>query len=173
MSIIKSLPRSTRFIPVQARFLALFNSPSLGLYRFDGASNTNVVLTALRKSCVYLIEQFSFVCSIDQAAFLEAVAVVPNLQFIKTNEGTPVFEKVIPCLNYIDNSEVIQFFVNDLSGNNLAATFRGALRQPASLVGVPFVWATIGMNIYEVTDHDYVCAFREDHKDSKTLIQVE
>ena len=140
MSIIKTIPKSSRFIQVDIDFLSTFNDPTLGKYNFDIPANRGVVLLEpVNRTSVYLIDRYSFSATIPDGTYLEAVETTPTAQLRKRIDGIPIYQKPIPCINYIDNAEALAYFwsfesaIDQAQQDAVIIDFRGILGQPADL----------------------------------------
>lgn len=163
MSIIKTIPQDSRFIQTVNRFTALFNVPTLGQYNFEnGAVNEYVtVLNSLQKNHIYMIEKYSFSATIDEGVFLEATANICTFQLFRAIDRQVIYQVPIQLINYADGVSCIGYFWAAQENDQLVATFRGLLNQPAPLVGVPSVVAQVTLNIYEIVDTDWIQDFKQ------------
>lgn len=179
MSIIKTIPPSSKYIQVDAIFTATFNVPTLNTYDFSIAANENIVLLEpLTPTSIYIIDRYSFSAQTPEGTFLEAINTIPTAQLKKRIDNLQIFQKPIPCINYIDNAESIGYFFSKLGAKEQAArdaltiTFRGLLNQPASLAGVNTIRALLSFSIYEIIDRNWTQLFREQTEHNKQTIQV-
>lgn len=163
MGISKTIPQDSRFIQTVNTFTALFNVPSLGQYNFvNGAVNENIaVLSNLQKNHIYMIEKYSFSATIPEGAFLEATANVCTFQLLRSIDKQVVYQAPIPLINYIDGQSCVGYFWAAQDSDVLIATFRGLLNQPAALVGVASIIAQVTLNIYEISDTDWIQSFKQ------------
>lgn len=163
MSIQKTIPQDSRFIQTANRFTALFNVPTLGNYNFEnGAVNAYIpVLNSLQKNHVYMIEKYSFSATIDEGVFLEATSQVCTFQLFRASDRQVIYQVPIPLINYADGVSCIGYFSTTQDNDQLLATFRGLLSQPAPLVGVAAVIAQVTLNIYEILDSAWIQTFKQ------------
>lgn len=161
--IIKSIPQDSRFIQTSNKFTALFNEPTLGKYNFEnGAVNEyNTVLSNLQKNHIYMIEKYSFSATIPEGVFLEATENICTFQLFKNTDKQVIYQAPIPLINYVDGLSCIGYFWTAQDEDQLVATFRGLLQQPAALVGIGSIISQITLNIYEILDSDWIQDFKQ------------
>ena len=161
--ITKTIPQDSRFIQTANSFTALFNVPTLGQYNFEnGAVNNNItVLSNIQKNHVYMIEKYSFSAAIPEGVFLEATRSICSFQLLRAIDSQVIYQAPIPLINYADGVSCIGYFFSTQDNDRLIASFRGILNQPAPLVGVPSVIAQVTLNIYEISDTEWIQAFKQ------------
>jgi hypothetical protein len=161
MSLSIQIPPGSGFRQPLIRFSAAFNVPTIGFYDFNVAANTGVPLFTMRKNHLYLIDRYSFSADIPEADFFSAVngGTVPSLQLrIPSQTNRQIYTDAIPLINYYDGLEtLIAVFAEQ--EDDLQGTFRGALTQPAPLVGINTVTALFQPNIYEIKNKDWIDNF--------------
>lgn len=151
-------------------FSADFNSPVVGKYSFNKEANIGVVLLQpLVRTSVYLLDRYSFSANVPEGSYLEGLQNTdqPAAQLRYQKDGTPIYQRPIPCTNYVDNAESLAYFYSQDSSqeqsqaDKVLVDFRGELQQPFSLVGVTTIITNLSFSIYEVIDENWIRVFRE------------
>jgi hypothetical protein len=179
MSIIKTIPQSSRYIQVDAIFTATFNNPTLNKYDFGIAANTNVVmLEPLTPTSIYIIDRYSFSANIAEGVFLESIDTIPTAQYKLRINPLQIYQKPIPCINYVDNAESIAYFYSKLGAKEQASRdaftvdFRGVLNQVPATVGQPTIKALLSVSLYEIIDKNFTQQFRQATRENPQSFQV-
>lgn len=159
MSLNLQLPPGTEFYQPTVVFNAVFNAVTPGFYDWNSPANTGVPFQPIRQGNLYIIERYSFSADVAEAAFTEAVFVIPTLEVrIPRQKNRMIYPRPIPMLNFIDGLET-QISVFSAQDDNLQGTFRGQLSQPAALVGTPDISAICQFNVYEIKNKDWIDNF--------------
>lgn len=177
--IIKTIPPSSKFVQVDCIFTATFNAPTPNLYDFAIPANDNVLMMEpLTPTSIYIIDRYSFSSTIAEGTFLESINTVPTAQLKKRIDGIQIYQRPIPCINYVDNAECIGFFYSKLGAKEqilrdaLTVTFRGLLNQVPATAGLLTIKALLSLSIYEIIDRNYTEQFREATKTNPQAFQV-
>jgi len=172
MSIIKSIPKDSCFIQPVNFFDAAFNVPFIGGYSFNIPANHGQVVFPITKTGVFLIDRYSFSCSLDEGVYLRSVNVLPVFRLRRQKDNLVVYKKSIPCVNYIDSAEAIVFYNSDNQDDNLIADFEGILNQVAETVGILSIRAQVTLNIYEIVNSDWIKDFRMRSKEAGQIVSI-
>jgi hypothetical protein len=165
MSVIKTIPKSSRFHLPFIKFTANFNVPTLGEYDFNQPANQNkVIFPSMLPSSIYMIERINFSATIPEGDFLEALDVTPQALFRYNIERYPVYMRPLTMVKYVDNMEAVAYFSSLNRAEQLVIDFTGKLFQTAALVGVPSITVEIELNVYEIIDQDWIKAFNQSLK---------
>jgi len=158
MSLINNIPTSSIPIQTSTSFTAEFNNPTLNKYDFNVSANENVFILTLRKNTVYYIDRINFSLDVDETDFKQSIdnanPITFTLKSLKTNK--PIFPQPLPFINYVDNLEVQEYYKSGQSNDQFVGTLNGELFQSSGLVGDVFVSALIQLNIYQVTDQNWL-----------------
>lgn len=158
MSLVNSIPVNSIPIQTETSFEAEFSNPTLNKYNFSVPANNNVPVLTLRKNSVYYIDRLNFSCDADEGDFKKSIdrnnPLILILKTLKTNK--PIYPQPLPFINYVDNLEFQFYFDTGQSNDELQATFQGQLFQAPGLVGDMFISALVQMNIYQVTDTNWL-----------------
>lgn len=167
MSIIKTIPKSARFIQTSNIFEATFNNPTLNQYDFEIAANANQEVLKINRAAVYFIDRINFSATVPESDYLLAIDNLPKIQLFYGIDGDPVYSKPLPLVQYIDNQETNTYLSTllqqDGADNIVTATMRGTLDQPVSLVGVQTIRAQLSFNIYEITEQGWIQNWRRQY----------
>lgn len=172
MSVIRQLPRGTFFRPVLNSFQADFNTPSVGLYDFAVAANTEQEVMKLNSSSLYFIGLMNFGTTVSESAYFENLSLTPKINLFTKQGNAQIFGAAYGLANYLVNNEIASFFWTDKPGDTLVATMTGQLGQNASLSGITEIVARISMNVYEVTDIAFINEFFQRKTDPANLVQL-
>lgn len=172
MSIIKSIPKDSCFIQPVNFFDAAFNVPFIGGYSFNIPANHGQVVFPITKTGVFLIDRYSFSCSLDEGVYLRSVNILPVFRLRRQKDNLVVYKKSIPCVNYIDSAEAIVFYNSDNQDDNLIADFEGILNQVAETVGILSIRAQVTLNIYEIVNSDWIKDFRMRSKEAGQIVSI-
>jgi len=164
MSIIKTLPDGSRFIPTVNRFSATFNVPTLGKYNFAVAANTGQELLKLVAGRVYFIERMNFGATVDEGDFLLSIDTLPELILRYQITGERLFTKPFHVVNYIDNQELILFFSTARINDTVLIDFTGILNQVPNFIGINTIQAQVSFNIYEIANQQWIRDFQTSNK---------
>lgn len=176
MSIAQFLPRSSKPLFVKAKFDATFNVPTLGVYDFAVAANAGVTLLDLVGSVAYFIDQIDVGVTVAPAAFQEALdPTTPlTLQLNLKKDGAPVPDNPITINQLYTNKELNAFFrTNSKGSDQLQATFRGRLLQPAALIGTPTISMNINISIWYISDTNFINSYLKDWAQGLPVFQTE
>lgn len=172
MSIIKSIPKDSCFIQPVNFFDAAFNVPAIGGYSFNIPANHGQVVFPITKTSVFLIDRYSFSCSLDEGVYLRSVNVLPVFRLRRQKDNLVIYKKSIPCVNYIDSAEAIVFYNSDNEGDNLICDFEGILNQVAETVGIASIRCQVTLNIYEIVNSDWIQDFRIRSKAAGQIVSI-
>jgi hypothetical protein len=154
------IPASSILRPTSNLFTATFNTPTAGKYNWGVSANTDVEILKISPGNLYVIRIVNFGATVDEGDFLENVETIPKISMSLLKAGKAVFGGPFPFVNYLKNNEVIGFFWTPFRDDQLLGTFTGQLGQNASLAGVSSITAHVSLNIFEITDQDYINKFR-------------
>jgi hypothetical protein len=165
MSIIKSLPDGSRFIPTVNTFVSTFNIPALGQYSFSNVP-LNIGQTCLKMTPgrLYFIERLNFGATVAEGDFLQSLLVMPEIILRYRSTGERVFTQPYRTVNYIDNQELVTFFMRDSVDEILLMDFSGILMQVPAFIGINTITAHVSLNIYEIANQAYIKDFRTSNK---------
>jgi hypothetical protein len=172
MSIIKSIPKDSCFIQPVNFFDAAFNVPAAGQYSFNIPANHGQVVFPITKTSVFLIDRYSFSCTLDEGVYLRSVSVLPVFRLRRQKDNLVIYKKAIPCVNYIDSAEAIVFYNSDNENDNLIADFEGVLNQVAETVGIASIRCQVTLNIYEIVNSDWIRDFRIRSKTANQIVSI-
>lgn len=165
MSIVKQISKGAKFIQTANFFEAQYNTPTLGRYDFAINANIRQNVIPINKDSLYFIDRINFSCTIPESDYLSVIDTTPEIQLFYGQRGSPVYVKPLPVVNYIDNQETNTYFQNfgqdDFRDNFLTVTMRGSLAQNAALVGVTEIKAQLSLNVYEVTEQEFIKKFND------------
>ncbi len=109
---------------------------------------------------LYVIRILNFGTTVpDEGVYLSNIETMPSVAFSLQKADKSVFGGPYPFVNYLKNNEVNAFFWSNIQQDNLRGTFRGLLGQNASLAGVTEITAHVSLNIFEITDAEFLKAF--------------
>jgi hypothetical protein len=94
-----TLPKSSRYIPTNNTFSAIFGTPTPGVYDFGSAGNANQAVFTLQPNTVYLVDYFAISGNISSEVFLSIINTQPMLEFHKKS-GEIMFTNSIPTVSY-------------------------------------------------------------------------
>lgn len=167
MSIIKTLPKDSRFRQTVNRFTATFNTPSLGQYNFEVPANTLQSVLPLDNKLVYFIDSMSFSADITEGSYLTNIDTFPECQLFYKQGNRVVYVKPIPLVQYYDGVSTDTFAFSTMAQDGqideLQISMRGILNQNASLVGVGEINAQVSFNIFEVINQEWINNFRRQY----------
>ena len=172
MSIIKSIPKDSAFIQPVNFFDATFNAPIVGAYSFNTPANHGQIVFPITKTGVFLIDRYSFSCSVDEGVYLRSVNIMPVFRLRRQKDNLVVYKKPIPCMNYIDSAEAIVFYNSDNQDDNLICDFEGLLNQVAETVGIVSIRCQVTLNIYEIINSDWIKEFRQRSKNADRIVSI-
>jgi len=158
--IIKTIPKGSNYLQFVNRFVATFNVPTLGKYNFATAANTGQVILDLSEYSVYLIQNINFSATVPEGDFLTAINTVPTATIKRQVDGQVIYQKPLPLVSYLKSNEAIAYVWSKRKGDRLIVDFAGLLNQPAPLVGLASVTAQLQLDIYQITDENWLQAFR-------------
>lgn len=176
MSVIVRIPSKSPVQNPSARFLATFNTPTLGKYDFtnevnvDGDKiNLNVPLISLEKQSLYLVTNWRFRTTVTEDLYQEGIADnnIPTVHLNLLNQSkTLIFSTPLPMPGEIGNSglESLQYFTTTQDEDILTASLRGQLDQIGDLINFSEINATFSITMYQINDPRYVSKYL-----SKTL----
>lgn len=169
MAIIKTLPKDARFIQTANIFEATFNNPTAGRYDFDIIANQRQKVMPINRAAIYFIDRLNFSATIPESDYLLAIDTLPVIQLFYGLSGDPVYSKPLPLVQYIDNQETNTYFSTlnrqDEEDDFITVSMRGVLEQPASLVGVQTIRAQLSLNVYEVTNQQWIKEYRQQYNE--------
>jgi hypothetical protein len=171
MTLINSIPTSSRPIQTESIFTATFNNPGTGLYDFNISTNKNIEVHPTNDDSIYFLDRMNFSLDIDEAVFKKAILVPPSFSIKSQNAMQQKLPTAIPLINYVDNTEY-QYFYEESSGQPITARFSGVLAQIPELVGVVTIKAFIQLNVYEVRDQHWINNYNalKDHQQGENLL---
>lgn len=155
MSLPLTIPVESRPFLTSNTFDADFGFPTVNVYDFGKAGNTDVSVLNLDRHSVYILERVNFSMDIDEGDFQQSISVVPTIILSKLVSKSPIWPTPQPFVNYIDNLEMLTFFWTQNSGDALRMTFNGILNQIPATVGKFTINAFVQLNIYEVTSQEW------------------
>lgn len=160
MPIILQIPLTVN--ASRPRFPVLrFSAPFAGgQYSFNQPGNTNITLMNLQSNSLYLLAAYSFFANVAEADWLgsmDTAANFPAFQLKFKNETAPsIYPDPLRCVNYVDNADQLVYFNSGRSGDVLQITFSGIVNQVAGMVGVDPLLAEVNLNIYQITDQEFI-----------------
>jgi hypothetical protein len=168
MAIQWQIPKLSRFLQAANRFTATFNVPTLARYDFGIPANARQLVIPTQGNTVYMVERINFGATAGEGDYLAAIDPTDSPILILSQAINPqrIYRYPIPLVNYIDNQETSAWFFSDKSGDSIQITMTGKLSQTPALVGVPAIVAAVSLNIYEITNLQWVEKFRSGTIDS-------
>lgn len=157
------IPKSSIFLQRNLTFTGTFNVPTLGVYDFGVAGNTNVLVFPMDPNSLYLFSAINVGGDVPEGNYLEAISTFPSLFFRYSVGGTPVFPNAIPIVNYLSNTDSTSWFYSERTGDTLVCTFSGVLSPTAYLVGKATVRVSVGLTFYQITDKGFITSFKNDN----------
>lgn len=157
MSLI--IPRNSIFRPVVNTFVATFNTPTAGKYDWGLAANVDQAVMTLAGHNLYYLALMNFSATVDEAAFLQNISTAARVQFRSGQNKAALFGGSYPLVKYLVNNSIGAFFSSPQKADTLTATFTGVLNQDASLISYPTITAVLQMNIFEITDQDFISEY--------------
>lgn len=163
MSLPVIMPKGAKPILTDNEFTSTFNNPALGQYSFNVAANRNQVALVFNGHAKYWIMSCSFSLNCKESDFQTAIGSngSPTVTFKTRKTGTNIFTKSQPFNNFIDNMELSFPIESNQSGDALLLDFFCILDQPAGLFGQVNLSAFLQLNIYQISDSDWVRDFEE------------
>lgn len=160
--IVYPIPSSSGYIESAAVATATLNVPTVGYY--DLVAQTGIVLMpGLVVGALYYVERTSFVASVEQGAYLEAVdwtpggaLTRPQVIVKRTANSQSISPRPFPCVAYSEGVDANAFFKCTVRNDTLVADFSGRLQPTAALVGVNAINLVFGLRIYEITSHAFI-----------------
>jgi len=166
------IPHSSIFRPIVKRFTATCGTPSLWKYDFGTAANQNVKILPISQGNLFYISLLNFSASISESAFLENIESDPQIVFLTKQNGINVFGGPQPLIKYLPQNEVSSFFRSRQRGDELTGTATGVLTQSGSLVGPDAITIALALNVWEITDQDWIRAFDRIPKDQIGEVEI-
>lgn len=162
MSLIIEIPKQSRFIQTVNTFTAIFNSPLAGGYDFGNvALNQNQPVINLNQNSIYLIERINVGADIAELDYQTNIGLLPKTVLSYKIEGGRVYQLPIPLVNYVNNQEAVAWAWSDKYTDALLLSMPiGTLNQNAALVGRSEIRIFVALNIYEITDNNFVQQFK-------------
>lgn len=162
MSVIQRItPEGTPFETVNT-FQATFNAAGTGVYdfAFDQAQQGQVVLS-LNRNYVYLIDRVTFAATTDQGIYLSAINTNPEFRLRYSHDNLIAFPNPIRAITYHDAMEFSFWLWTDRAREDLTCDMSGVLNQVAALIGVPQVFASLSLVVYQENNSDIVRAIKD------------
>jgi len=166
MALKYQVPKSARFLQTVNFFTGTFNTPTVGVYDFGIAANTKQIVLEMQPLSVYFLERCNVGGDIAEADFLGAISVFPKLVLSTRTAPQTVYRLPLPIVNYIDNQEINAWIYSEQASEALLATMTGILNGTAALVGIAELRLAVSFNLYEVSDSDFLAAFRSNNRES-------
>jgi hypothetical protein len=175
MSIIKTIPDSSRLMIVGGVFSADYNDPTIGRYNFTDIKtggnyrNRGVNLgIELNPGSLYYADKLSFSANIDESDFLETIDLsstenIPKFYMRTAIDLKSVYAYSSRIFKYYENFEIGQYFFNQNVKNYLVADFSAVLKQNANMVGVGTIFAQLSLSIYEIVDTNFIGKYRKEN----------
>lgn len=138
-----------------------FSAPFAGgQYSFNQVGNTRVTLMRLQSNSLYLLSAFSFFANVSESDWLASMDTKENfpacqLSF-KNGTSPSIYPDPLRCVNYVDNADQLIYFLSGRSEDILEITFSGIVNQVAGMVGVDPLLAEVNLNIYQITDQEFI-----------------
>jgi len=161
MALIREIPKRSVLIPTVNRFSANFNFPAVGQYDFGVAANIRVPVFPAVRGMVYWLDRISFTATADEGVYLSAISTMPLLDLIWEQDGTRIFARSFPLVNYRDGQEINTVCESTKGNEQVLATVSGVLNQVPALVGVDPVTIQISLEVYQVFDLNWINAWRD------------
>lgn len=164
MSLIHTLPKTAKPMVTRNIFAAQFGVPFLGGYSFNTAANSDQTMLKLAGNVVYFIDKIDVSATIAGETYLlaqdPANLITLKMQLKKTKKTVP--DNPIPLIQLFQNKELgLYFQTHSKDSDDLIGSVSGILTQPPALVGVPFVYISISMQLYFVADPLFTKSYRE------------
>jgi hypothetical protein len=169
MSLQLTIPKTSRFVQTNSSFLATFNAPTRGKYDFGvtaGGFQLADILT-MQSNSIYFIERINVGGTIPGEEYLFAIDTLPLATFFNAVTQQQVTPKPIPVVNYINNQEINTFVYTDTDGQLLQLKLSGILKQTPFLVGIAALELNIQLNVYDITDNNFVQQFKSNNAGSR------
>ncbi len=154
-----AIPRNSIFRPVVNLFTATFNSPTLGYYSFTGGAAQDVL--QINGHNLFYIASMNFSLTIPESDFVENIVTTPKVQFSGKQSGLALggIVQPYPLVKYLTDNQIGAFFWSKQEKDTLSALFTGLLSQNAALISFPTITAILQMNIFEITDTNFIKEF--------------
>jgi len=159
--LIQRISKSGLPVETSNIFTGTFNAPTIGVYDFGVAGNTDQLVLNLNPNYFYMIDQLSLSATVDEGVYLRSLNVNPFARLRLRSQPTFLYPFPIPAINYKDGINFNYFFNTMQSNDALLMTLDGVLNQVAETVGVPTISILISFVIYIETNTDNVKVLRE------------
>ncbi len=166
------IPRNSIFRPVVNTFLATFNSPTPGKYDWGVAANVDQAVMTLAGHNLYYLALMNFSATVDEGSFLQNISTAPRVQFRSGQNKSALFGGSYPLAKYLINNSIGAFFSSPQKSDTLTATFTGVLNQDATLISFPTITAVLAMNVFEITDQDFISEYHGRKKAGEPMPSV-
>lgn len=166
MSISYQIPTSSRYIPTNTVFSAVFNDnpaqPGKYDFTYTGAGNADIEVLELQPGTIYLIERISTGGNISEYQFLQSIATFCQVSIKYKQKKSMVYQFPVPVNNYFDGQEAACWISSDKGGDSLLLTFEGLLNQTPAMIGLQVAKIAVGLNIFAVDSAYFNGSFRDE-----------
>ena len=165
MSIIQRITPEATPYETQNRFEATFNAAGTGVYDFAfNAGQQGALVLELNQNYVYLIDRISFAVTAPEGVYLEAINTLPTFRLRFRRDNLIAFANPIPATKYHDGLEFSFWTYTDKKNDALVLDMQGVLNQVVDLIGIPQVFATLSMVVYQENNSQMVRAIKDSTK---------
>lgn len=161
MGLIRDIPKRSIYIPTTTRFVATFNNPTAGAYDFGIAANVEVPVTPITRGMIYWIDRISFSATTPEGDYLSSIITQPELILTWQQDGTRVFSRPLPLVNYRDGQEVNTAIESTKGNEILLATVTGVLNQVPAWIGITDITMQISLDLYQIYDLNWIRHWRD------------
>lgn len=156
-----AIPIDSIFRPTANLFTATFNNPTIGQYDFAIAANTEQLVMPIDDINLFYISIANYSANVPESSYLENLDTsdIPKIRFLTGQNKKPLYGGTYPLAKYLVTNEVGTFFRSKQAKDSLIATFTGKLNQNANLAGVVTITAVVALNIWEISDREFLNKF--------------
>jgi len=138
-------------LPVETTniFTGTFNNPTLGVYDFGIAGNTDQLVLNLNPRYYYLIDAVSLSATIDEGVYLESLNINPTIRLRFSSKPNFIYPFPLPAINYKDGLNWNFFFNTKQANDRLLISLDGILNQVPATVGIATIKILVSFVLYQ------------------------
>jgi hypothetical protein len=155
--ISQLIPHTALYIPVTLKASAIFNTPILGMYKFN---LTGLMLMDYDLNSRYFFDTMTVGANVASTNFSAAIIDTPKISLKKSISGENIYVREIPIPLLSENRDVTVFTSSDRDGEDIIADVTGTLQQTSDLIGVGQIDLYICFNVFKMDEKSYNIAFR-------------
>jgi len=165
--IFDIIPKNSKPFTTSNIFSAVFNVPTAGGYDFTNVTaNKAQHVFQMVNTSIYFIRSISFSATIPEGDFLSAIDIsskdnFPAWRLRFNSDRTIVHPYPFPVVQYFDDTDFSTFIWSQQAADFVDMDFLGLLTQTSDLVGISEIRAQVSIVVYEITDNNFLKAYRE------------